>query len=119
MRRHPYDPQQRINWKTYPVRLVAQSLSSCHNQPRLLVQSMEGGFVSANCSACGKPEPLSHIEFLSLDNWLWVACPSCRKRMIHGYVPSGSSAKNYGFFCEGCAVYVWLSDLLPRWEELM
>lgn len=52
MREYKYDNQQIDNWKTYPVRIVGNHLSDCHQSPKLLVQSMEGGYVTANCSIC-------------------------------------------------------------------
>ncbi len=108
----PYDLETKAGWKSYPVRIQGVGKSNCHNQPRLLVQSMEGGFVTQNCSACGQFNTLSDAEWRLLD--LWVACPECRKRMRAGMV-----AKNYGFICPGCDIAITLASILPRWEDLI
>ena len=112
MRIVPFDEQVRAMWKTFPLRVPAKSPSPCHRQPMLLVQSMEGGFVSQNCTACGKPETLPEAEFLALD--LWVACPECRRRMTPGRLPHA----NYGYICGSCDVAVKLAELLPRWTDI-
>ena len=74
---------------------------------------MEGGFVTQNCSSCGKPETLSAHEFQNrLD--LWLSCPHCKRRMRVATV----STANYGYSCEDCEVTVRLASILPRWEDL-
>lgn len=99
-------------WKIYPVRIPGASLSRCHSEPTILVQSMEGGFVTRNCPACGNPETLPQRTFLhEID--LWVACPQCKGRMAPGIVD-----RNYAFACDKCQVSIDLSDLLPRWSEI-
>lgn len=108
---YPVNPELRKFWKTYPLRIPGPHLSSCCQKPTALVQSMKGGFVTQNCSGCGKSNTLSEAEFRSLH--LWVACPQCRKSMTAALV-----YKNYGFECKACDVGIQLSDLLPRWEDL-
>ena len=106
------------NWKSYPIRLEVPELSDCCHQPRLLVQSMEGGFVTANCSECGRKKTLSRHEFQELP--VWVSCPKCRKKMLAQVVPGSSGKKlNYGFACNDCELYIWLSDLLPHWSDVV
>jgi len=112
MKAHPLDPEIRKIWKTYPLRISGHSLSKCCSETTILVQSMEGGFVTRNCPKCGNKETLPEQAFKNeLD--LWVACPDCKRRM-----ESTILGNNYGFVCESCQVSIQLSDLLPRWEDL-
>jgi hypothetical protein len=105
-------PEVRDMWKMFPIRIQGNSTSPCCKQPTLLVQSMEGGYVTRNCSECGKKQPLSNSAFLDELN-LWVACPVCKRRMQPGIFD-----KNYGFGCDTCNGWLKLSDLLPWWEEI-
>ncbi len=112
MRIHPVDAQTRDFWKTYPVRFSGHSISECCGKPTLLVQSMEGGFVTRNCSQCGLKDPLpEEVFFKKID--LWVACPKCKQPMKRDMF-----GKNYGFVCEPCDRVILLAALLPRWEDL-
>lgn len=112
MRRYKYDENICDGWKSYPVRLTLERrLSRCCSQPTVLVQSMEGGFVTANCLRCGKKDFISDSEFKGLS--LIVSCPDCKKVMTPTMIE-----KNYSYYCENCELYIWLSDLLPHWEEL-
>ena len=113
MRHSEFDNQTSSGWKSYPVRIMGPRVSRCHNKPTLLVQSMQGGFVTANCSECGEKTNLSFYEFRELQ--LWVSCPQCRKRMSQ-YI---TKEENYGYQCSSCAIYIWLADLLPYWHELI
>ncbi len=113
MRMHPINPEVRQIWKTYPLRISGHSLSKCCGESTILVQGMEGSFVTRNCPKCGKPEPLPDTVFKKeLD--LWVACPDCKGRMD----PTILLDKNYGYACQLCQVSIKLSDLLPRWDDL-
>ena len=112
MRELPVDDSMRRAWKHYPLRLSGLKGSRCHGLPTLLVQSMEGGFVTRNCPACGGPETLPEADFMMLG--LWVACPSCRAPMTPGRVPRS----NYGYTCKTCDVYIKLSALLPTWDDM-
>ncbi len=112
MRRYPLDENVRQMWKKFPLRLPGNSTSKCHNAETLLVQSMDGGYVSRNCGTCGAKDTLPESVFLNeLD--LWVACPHCRQRMTASVVE-----KNYSFVCGSCELYIRLADLLPRWTDL-
>src|SRR6266446_3121222 len=75
MRLLPADPAIRGVWKTFPVRFEGPRVSRCCSWPTVLVQSMDGGFVTSNCSKCGKYETLSRAEFDDLA--IWMACPEC------------------------------------------
>jgi hypothetical protein len=113
MQEHPLDPQIRESWKLIPIRIQGPSTSRCCQSPTLLVQSMEGGFVTQNCSSCGNYVTLSAHEFLSqLD--LWVACPRCKRRMRAGTVLKS----NYGYSCADCDIAIKLASILPRWEDI-
>jgi hypothetical protein len=118
---HKFTPAELAGWKTYPVRVGGPRLSKCHQAPTLLVESMEGGFVTANCSKCGGKDVLRLEEFQGLG--LWVGCPLCRASMNSQLLSkiSGSAvgAGNYGYTCFGCRICIYLSDLLPRWEDVV
>jgi endogenous inhibitor of DNA gyrase (YacG/DUF329 family) len=112
MREYQVDPNVRQIWKIYPIRIQGQSLSSCHGQPTLLVQSMEGGFVTRNCPTCAKSQTLPEASFLKEFD-IWVVCPECKQRMNPDVV-----YKNYPFLCPRCDLYIKLAELLPRWDDL-
>jgi hypothetical protein len=116
--RRQYEPYRftidlQASWKSYPVRVVAPTLSRCHRKPALLAQATESGLVQGVCTApgCGKLTTLSQTGFRELR--LWVACPKCQQCMLPEMPVSG-----YGFSCERCHIYVRLADLLPREEEV-
>jgi hypothetical protein len=120
-----YSPDDSREWKSYPAHVVGPSLSRCHQQPTVLVQSKKSGFVSANCSRCGKPDTLSPRCFERLP--LWVSCPSCKRRMepcvaCKVRAPAvGAPCKvdtNYKYACFRCRLFVLLADLLPDWDDL-
>ncbi len=114
-------PEELKSWKSYPIRISGPRLSRCHAKPTLLVQSMKGGFITANCSECGDKDTINHTEFLKLP--LWVSCPRCKKQMARALLSriKGNSrlAGNYGFACSSCSIYLLLADLLPYWDDLM
>jgi len=112
MREYSVNPNIREMWRKYPVRLWGLSNSSCCDLPTVLVQSMDGGFVTRNCPKCGEKELLPEVDFKSLG--LWVACPECKKPMVAGRLP----LSNYGYICEDCDLGIKLADLLPRWTDL-
>lgn len=116
-----FSAETMAGWKTYPVRIRGPLPSTCHQAPTLLVQSMSGGFVSANCSVCGSRDLLRYAEFLNLG--LWVGCPQCKQVMdptllseIRG---GGRLAGNYGYVCSPCRLFILLADLLPGWQDVM
>lgn len=110
----PYNEKNREGWKTYPMRIQGSRLSRCCRKPTLLTQSMSGGFVTQNCSACGSKNAFTQTEFKDLN--LWVSCPKCRKQMLASY-PIVSN--NYGFICEQCNVTILLASILPDWNALI
>ena len=112
MRRFIYDKNTCDGWKSYPIRITLDNrVSQCCSQPVVLVQSMEGGYVTANCFRCGKKDTISENEFKGLR--LMVSCPECKDIMLPGVIE-----KNYSYYCESCQLYIRLSDLLPYWTEL-
>src|SRR5712691_12336918 len=114
MREYPIDPKVREMWKLFPLRIPGNSKSTCCGAATLLVQSMDGGYVTRNCSVHGEKSSLpEHVFFNELD--LWVACPECRKRMIPGRL----AYSNYGYVCKSCDLGIKLAELLPRWEDLV
>jgi hypothetical protein len=59
---------------------------------------------------CGNKDTISEYEFRNLR--LIVSCPECKQVMTPTLIE-----KNYSYLCEDCQLYIWLSDLLPHWEE--
>jgi hypothetical protein len=115
LRRHQFDENTMKGWKSSPLRIIGATLSLCHQKPTFVVQAMTGGFVTADCSECGKTRTITFDEFRDLK--LWVACPSCEKQMSAEMVPPKD--KNYGFICKNCNIYIWLSDLLPYCQDII
>ncbi len=116
MAEYPIDPSVRDMWKSFPLRIQGGSKASCCGAPTLLVQSMDGGYVTRNCSEHGDKNYWSlpeHVFMHELD--LWVACPNCKRRMSPGRVPHS----NYGYVCGTCDLSIKLSSLLPRWADLV
>ena len=112
MRRYEYNPESTNGWRSYPIRLTVTGKSGCCKETKILVQSMDGGFVTANCTKCGKQDTVSHSEFEALD--VWISCPECQQKMASQKV----AYSNYGYTCERCDLYVLLGDLLPKWDEI-
>jgi len=112
MRIHPLDPELRGLWKSYPVRIPGGSDCGRCNEETVLVQSMNGGFVTRNCPQCNSPTTLPEATFRQLQ--LWVACPKCKRRMSPSILPD----RNYGYTCDECNIGIPLFELVPKWEEL-
>ena len=112
MREHPIDPKIQEIWRSYPLRLSGLAKSRCCGMPTVLVQSMEGGFVTRNCPRCGTMDLLPETDFQRLG--LWVACPECKQPMSAGRLPFS----NYGYYCKACDLSIKLASLLPRWTDL-
>lgn len=94
------------------IRIQGPRISRCCNAPTLLVQSMSGGFVTANCSECGQKSGLRRDEFYDLN--VWVSCPECRTRMDPAILN-----KNYGYKCGKCSWNAELSSMVPQWDEII
>lgn len=87
--------------------------SKCCQSARVLVRSMEGGFVTANCVKCNKSEKdLSESDFVRAVEDITILCPWCKRPMTPG------KDKNYGFRCGVCNRFVDVADMLPRWDEV-
>jgi DNA-directed RNA polymerase subunit M/transcription elongation factor TFIIS len=112
MTRRTIDRETRKAWGLYPVRIVGPRDSRCCKTSTLLVESKQGGFVSANCAKCGTQDTLSEEEFYSLN--LWVNCPDCKFRLQPAKIDN-----NYCYPCSRCGSEIYLSDLLPPWEGLL
>jgi hypothetical protein len=108
---YPIDKAVRETWKTTPIRIGGPAASQCCALPTVLVQSMDGGFVTSNCWGCGKKDSLSRADFDRLS--IWLACPRCLQPMTRGMVD-----QNYAFTCGACDIAVRLADVLPWWHEL-
>lgn len=84
-------------WRRYPVRAVFGACDRC-GEPTILVQSMDGGYITRNCSNCGRIHtPTERMFFGKLE--LWVVCPECRRKMEKARIYS-----NYGYDCSHCDI---------------
>lgn len=101
-------------WKEYPVCISGQKMSICCKEPTVLVQSMEGGFVTRNCWKCGRSETLPEKVFYSLN--LLVACPECKRPMRP--TKEDLDGWNYGYVCDKCEIGIKLANLLPHYEDI-
>ncbi len=109
---YPLDPEAHQFWKIFPLRIPGGLKCEFCGEETLLVQSMEGGFVTRNCPRCSFSKYISERDFQSLG--LYVACPTCKARMTAGTLPD----RNYGFRCATCDLGISLHSLLPRYSEL-
>lgn len=111
MKKFMYDEKICNGWKSYPIRVTLSRPSKCHQNLLILVQSMEGGFVNADCFKCGKKETITEDEFKNLP--LICCCPKCKKIMKSEMID-----KNYCYTCQDCDLYIRLADVLPHWADL-
>lgn len=84
------------------------SLSYCHQRPSIIVRSMEGGFVTQNCTQCGNKRTLPFDELPDL------ICGECEKDLI----PFINNDQNYAYKCSSCETTYILADLVPWWYEI-
>jgi hypothetical protein len=84
------------------------STSRCCRSPSQIVRSREGGFVTQNCTSCGKPRALPKDEIPEL------VCPACRIELITFI----NSDKNYAYKCRECNLSSELASLVPHWSEV-
>jgi hypothetical protein len=112
MKEYPVDPKVREMWKTFPLRLSGLATSPCCGSPTVLVQSMDGGFVTRNCARCGAKDSFPEADFMRLG--LWVACPVCKQPMT----ATRLHQSNYGYLCKPCDLGIKLAELLPRWTDI-
>ena len=113
MRIYPPDSATLRAWKSTPLRVNGPGRSSCCSWPTVLAQSMQGGYVTANCTKCGRKNTLSNADFLNRVE-LNVACPECGQRMYRDFID-----KNYGLICCECQTGIRLADILPHWSQIV
>ena len=114
MKPYPDDDELHESWKKLPLRVQGLSDFSSCGAPTLLVESKQGGFVQRNCSKCNQNFDLPTNVFLNeLD--LWFSCPECKQRMTPSHLVYGT----YGYVCESCNVGIKLSEVLPRYQDLV
>jgi hypothetical protein len=111
MRRFEYDKETCDGWRSYPVRITLDRVSSCCSTWLVLVQSMKGGFVTADCFKCGRKHTVKGYEFQKLP--LIVCCPECK-----GVMAARMVDKNYSYVCEPCDLFIDLADILPKWTDI-
>lgn len=87
--------------------LHSRSTSSCCHAINVLVRSRPGGFVTQNCNACGKPQPLNLPELPELK------CKECKVN-VGKFI---NDLKNYSYKCPSCQKEWQLANLVPAWQE--
>lgn len=102
------------DWKQSPIRIKGPSQSWCCSWPTIIVQSMTRGFVTQNCTRCGRSRKLPKDVFLyHLD--CVVQCWQCHDAMYREVLPD----KNYGLVCHDCNVSVWLAAIVPDRSDVI
>lgn len=118
---HKFAAECRVRWRDYPVRIIGP-MSKCHEAPTLLVRSMTGGFVTANCTECGEPQSINMNEFEAAHMTTWISCPVCRRRMEIGKLAEiregRKRAGNYGYSCGNCNICFLAGEILPDWRDI-
>ena len=77
------------------------------NGPRMIVKSRDGGFVSQDCTKCGKS------GYLPFNDLPVLHCSLCKSR-LKTYI---SVYKNYCYKCEECKTDFELAAIVPLWSE--
>jgi len=88
-------------------KLLYGSESPCCHSPSLIVKSREGGFVTQNCTACGKPRAISFAELPPL------GCSRCGHRLE----AFRDAYSNYCYRCPACRLEFQLAEVIPHWAE--
>ena len=83
------------------------SVSRCCFRPSQIVVSRDGGFVSQNCTGCGRSRKITLTELPEL------VCKLCRRPMKKHV----NLNKNYAYGCSPCARSVELCSIVPHWSE--
>ena len=86
--------------------LNANRPSFCCRAPQLLVRSRQGGFVTCNCSKCGRPNYVGREQLPA------IRCEKCGTAM-----ESGKQWSNYCYKCGRCGHSFELWTRLPWWHE--
>lgn len=85
------------------------SNSPCCGKPRRIVQSRESGYVSQNCTCCGRPYPISLREAPIL------SCGICEAQLRPICNPLTG---NHSYRCTCYNDYIGLYELVPYWSHL-
>jgi hypothetical protein len=88
-----------------PRKFVAATPSRCCNAEALLVLSRSGGFISKNCTNCGKSGYAREPDFPMVD--------CCGQKW-----PVVLIEKNYHYKCGVCQKTVMVADFVPEWSDL-
>lgn len=112
MRIYPLNQTGRNIWRASPIRIPGGK--DCYNCdiPTVIVQSMDGGYVTRNCPRCHSSSSVPEKVFRSLP--ILVACPECGVHMQPRTLPD----HNYGYVCDRCDVQIPLFELVPHYSEL-
>src|SRR5437867_2133242 len=82
--------------------------SGCCSSQSLIVRSREGGFVTQNCTNCGKPRSIRAHELPE------ETCGSCN-RALEVY---RNQNKNFAYRCKSCGVAHEVASIVPSWEQV-
>jgi predicted RNA-binding Zn-ribbon protein involved in translation (DUF1610 family) len=91
--------------------LFSKDRSRCCGYPARLVKSRDGGFVSQNCTKCGKSNWVNKSQLPDLK------CPRCDLQMKIETEDS-RGRKSFSYLCPKCGQRQVLSEMLPIWSEL-
>jgi len=87
------------------MKLYGEKVSKCCKVPTILVQSREGGFVTQNCSNCGKSRSI-RLEELPI-----LYCGECKEQL------EAFQNKNYFYRCVNCGFSWELPSIIPHWSK--
>ncbi|MBM7846193.1 hypothetical protein [Herpetosiphon giganteus] len=86
--------------------LYSLQSSHCCASRSLIVVSREGGFITQNCTSCGKPRAIRPEHIPS------ALCTLCSIPMLVKVFN-----KNYAYICQRCTNIHMIYQLVPAWEE--
>ena len=109
-------------WKQFPLLITVPFVSRCCGAEMIVVESKTSGWVKADCPRCLSWETNRLISEPIVNSLkVPVDCPRCNSRMKPGKVWSGSQHNSrritYGFECDYCHSYVWLSQIVPHYSD--
>lgn len=87
-----------------PYHIFSESKSKCCEARQIILRSREGGYVTQNCSNCGKPSSVSICELPDY-------CPKCERAAEKVMID-----KNYGYKCRNCGEFE-VASIVPSWRD--
>ena len=106
--RFPLKPRVSVQNTSGRPLLFTKGLSWCCRARRVLVESMPGGFVTQNCTHCGRCRTVLPHELPDRK------CEICEAQLVVRMI----DGTNYFYACPGCGDHRKLAALLPHYSEL-